>query len=380
MPEGEQHWLPKDPRVEGREPIRSVAEYIERVEAYIKTRRAGEQIYVFRGEPQVYSRPCIPGLFRREHLANNKFFEKNLFDAMRQNKLTASQSYLENAIEAQHGEFPSRLLDVSYNCLVALYFAVTPYYHYSEDRYDDEDGMVFLIFVNQVYSPSARNTNNIYNSIINRNREWFYEPLFQKNHKFIDHAKLCNRIVAQQGAFILFQGDVAEDMPKGSYYGIRIAGGAKKRLRKELKTLFGIHTGSIYPEIENLAQEMTEKSRWLVAEKFTLDTELRFLLKNLEEELEYYLGYVIEIHEKNDANTKKALGEVGEVIHDYQERIILFILRGKDRASAVKLKNDYNNVIERFAHRLKEYGVCEFLNKQLKDLMIHMPDNKQNEK
>ena len=58
----------------------------------------------------------------------NPFFEKSLFDAMRQNRLTGEKRYLDNAIDAQHGEFPSRLLDVSYNCLTALYFAVTPYY------------------------------------------------------------------------------------------------------------------------------------------------------------------------------------------------------------------------------------------------------------
>jgi len=369
--------LPKDPRVEGKEPIHSLSEYIERVEGYIRTRPEGEQIYVFRGEPQVYSRPCIPGLFRREHLARNKFFEKNLFDAMRQNKLSVCQSYLENAIEAQHGEFPSRLLDVSYNCLTALYFAVTPYYHYSEDQYDDEDGMVFLLFVNQVYSPSAQNTNDIYNGIINRDRDWFQEPLFQKNHKFIDHAKICNRIIAQQGAFILFQGDKGEELPKESYYGIRIAGSAKKQLRKELKTLFGIHTGSIYPEIVNLAQEMTEKSRWLETEQFALDTELHFLLKNLEQELEYYLGYAVEIQDTNPANTQKALWEIGEVIHDYQERIILFIRGGKCGDLARKFVDDYNNIIEKFACRLRRYGVSEFSEKHL---TLEISEDKQDKK
>ena len=77
-------------------------------------------------------------------------------------------SYLENAIDAQHGEFPSRLLDVSYNCLTALYFAVTPYYHHLPDSLDNVDGMVYIFYVDEIFSPSASNTNDNYNTIINK--------------------------------------------------------------------------------------------------------------------------------------------------------------------------------------------------------------------
>ena len=87
---------------------------------------------------------------------------------MRQNKLSNSDSYLENAIDAQHGEFPSRLLDVSYNCLDALYFAVTPYYHKAADSLDSKDGMVYVFYIDEIFSPSAQNTNDNYNAIINK--------------------------------------------------------------------------------------------------------------------------------------------------------------------------------------------------------------------
>ena len=74
--------------------------------------------------------------------------------------------------------------------------------------------MAFLFFVDDIFSPSARNTNDNYDAIINRDKPWFNgRKIFQKNHKFIDHIKLNSRIIAQQGAFILFQGDEAEDLP-----------------------------------------------------------------------------------------------------------------------------------------------------------------------
>ena len=125
--------LPKDPHLaellDAEPKVTDVPSFITRVNNYITARGAKNSFCVFRGEPEIYPVPCNPFLFRSDALAKNRFFEKNLFGSMRQNQFTGERCYLDNAIDAQHGEFPSRLLDVSYNCLVALYFAVTPFYH-----------------------------------------------------------------------------------------------------------------------------------------------------------------------------------------------------------------------------------------------------------
>lgn len=371
--------LPKYPEMEGKPKIDSVGEYIRRIGEYIKLRNEGEQFYVFRGEPQVYDQPCRPILFRKGYLAENGSFEKTLFEAMRQNQLTQQTSYLNDAIVAQHGEFPSRLLDVSYNCLIALYFAVTPYYHYPEDKYDKEDGMVFLFFIDEVFSPSAENTNDAYEATINRDKPWFQAALFQKNHKFIDHATLCQRIIAQQGAFILFQGDQAEALSKSIYCGIRIPAEAKARLRRELKDLFGIHTGSVYPEIVNLVQEMTEKSKWIRTEPFGLEGELQHLQRQFEKELDYYLGYIISVSEKSkvDAGIKAKkilmiMREIEEVVEGYQERIILFAKdfemgkdwpdgdQGKVKVQLKKFIEGYNKQLKKFNTMLQNEGLTGF--------------------
>ena len=296
MPQPEEHYLQKEISVKhqlGKDPVRDVSDFIERVNGYVQERGKPDQFCVYRGEPECYPTPCRPNLFRRGVLAENRFFEKNLFDAMRQNKLTGEKRYLDNAIDAQHGEFPSRLLDVSYNCLVALYFAVTPYYHAEENSLDREDGMVFLFFLDEIFSPSARNTNDNYRAIIDRKPAWCQEPLFQKNIKFIDHTKLNPRIIAQQGAFMLFQGDEAEELPKRMFCGIRIPKEAKPKLRSQLKNLFGIHTGTIYPEISNLVRELTHKSRQLNTQAFTCENELYYALAQLERELDFYLDYAL---------------------------------------------------------------------------------------
>ena len=228
--------LPKDPYLEKHldsEPkVTDVSSFIIRINKYITDRATKNSFCAFRGEPEIYPVPCSPFLFRSDTLAKNQFFEKNLFGSMRQNQFTGDRCYLDNAIDAQHGEFPSRLLDVSYNCLIALYFAVTPFYHREPDVYDDRDGMVFIFFVDEIFSPSAPNTIANFDAIVNRDQEWLQEPLFQKNHKFIDHAKVNRRIIAQQGAFILFQGDEMEELPKRMFYGIRIPGERKKVIRE----------------------------------------------------------------------------------------------------------------------------------------------------
>lgn len=136
--------------------IYDVATFLQEVSARIRQYDDQKWIFLYRGESKEYEKPCIPNIFRAKLMVNNQFFEKNLFDTMRQHKLSGEKNYLENAIDAQHGEFPSRLLDVTYNCLVALYFAVTPYYHNEESKYDNENGKVYIFIIDEIYSPSSK--------------------------------------------------------------------------------------------------------------------------------------------------------------------------------------------------------------------------------
>ena len=374
--------LPLDSNLEDSD-ISNLSDYLGRISRYIQLRGDDQHFYVYRGEPQKYPIPCRPGLFRKGVLADNPFFEKNLFDTMRQNKLSESSSYLNNAIDAQHGEFPSRLLDVSYNCLTALYFAVTPYYHLDEDAYDDKDGWVFIFILDEIFSPSAQNTNQNYEAIIERKEKWLQEPLLGKNFKFIDHTKLNNRIVAQQGAFLLFQGDLAEELPQSMYYGIRIPGKAKPTLRRELKQMFGIHTGSIYPETVNLVQELTHKSSQLNTQPFTLKNELHYTLKQLSRELDYYFGYLYRLREQgNPSALLRGMRHVEQVVDSYRTGLLHLVQNrelwetelsedAENSAQAAReeidqFKKNYNQQISEFHKKTTQYGLGDFQEDALK--------------
>ena len=367
----DQHYgssLPKDKNVErivheernGSEAsIEKVSDYIQRVSDYIEARKEDRHFFVYRGEPELYPSPCRPGLFRMSTLTENP---------MRQNKLTGDRSYLENAIDAQHGEFPSRLLDVSYNCLTALYFAVTPYYHKAEDALDDRDGRVFVFFLDEIFSPSAENINENYNAVINRDCPWSQEFLFRKNHKFVDYTKINSRIVAQQGGFILFQGDAAEELPKRLYYGITIPGDAKPRLRAELKELFGIHTGSIYPEVINLVKELTGKSGRMNTQAFTCENELRYTLEQLRRELDYYLDYALsqKRSQAEEDTMRQILARVEKVVNSYREGLVHMAqnrdvwLEELEARTMEAILQDYNSQVRQFACAAAQYRLGWF--------------------
>ncbi|SDA76879.1 FRG domain-containing protein [Lachnospiraceae bacterium G11] len=326
--------------------IQNVSDFIREVSEIIK--EYDSDIIVYRGEDQVHDEPCIPSIFRDGVLRKSKLYEKQLFDSMRQNEVTNSASYLYNAIDAQHGEFKSRLLDVTYNCLVALYFAVTPYYHHPEDKHDDEPGQVFVFHLDHAFSPSSEETKDCFKNIIEKKNDIISSNLlFSKNHKFIDHCKINNRIVAQQGAFILFQGDDADSLPAYMFQGIEIPGSSKKNLRDELNVLFGINTGTIYPEIVNLVSELTKKCKKMSTISFNVVDELDSISKQLEMELNYYY----------DACVDAVIIEKKIEIMRVAEKVFLSYLRGILDMDEYLDKHPDKEVIKVFREFTKKYNM-----------------------
>lgn len=371
------HRLPIDPRIKkilkenNHQPIENVADYIERVNQYISIDT--KSISVYRGEPKKYSKPCVPNIYRDNLLKENKLFEKSLFDAMRQTRLTGEKRYLDNAIDAQHGEFPSRLLDVTYNCLTALYFAVTPYYHRPENDYDEEDGMVYVFHVDEMFSPSGENTNQYYNAIISHDPAWMDCPLFEKNHKFIDHVKMTDRIIAQQGAFILFQGSSPEELPCYSYSGMTIPGGSKPQIRQELKQLFGIHTGSIYPETVNLVEEMKEKSAHLNMKKLSMENELNYALNQLEQELSYYLAYAIDLLREGETGMDMVMLRIEKMVNSYRRGLIDLCHNSQkaenfDHNALERAVTRYADIVRDFSEKIERYGLGPFSGEKLEKI------------
>lgn len=268
-----------------------VLEYI----SIIQELKQDEKIVVYRGETENFgTTACQPNVFRNGYLDNNERFEKNILDEMTANHLARGDSYLEKAINAQHGGFPSRLLDVSYNSLVALFFATTPFYNKKVTASDEDDGYVYVFSLDEMFCPIGDGIKDNYTALISDEYEWYSKTtLFNRNFKLIDHIKTNPRIIAQQGAFILFQGMDAHSIPSNLFTKIKIYKKAKARIRKQLKDLFGIHMGTIYPEENNLVDEIISKSEITNCMPFTLENELQLVFKSLQNDIDRLLCHIL---------------------------------------------------------------------------------------
>lgn len=187
------------------------------------------------------------------------------------------------------------------------------------------------------------------------------ETIFQKNHKLIDHIKLNPRIIAQQGAFILFQGEEGEEIPPYQYKSIQIKGENKKILREELRELCGIYTGSVYPENFNTVKEIIRKTNYVNTKEFEVQTELELAMGNLKRCLDYYQ----EVLENEGDSREKFLDiliEAESNIRDYRDGI-LDLSEGeqegykgdeKFQIAVRETREYYNELVEEFYRELEQ--------------------------
>ena len=351
--------------------INSVSEFIECISKLVKEKNSdNESIVVYRGEPKKYEIPGKPGIFRDVYLQDEKFFEKNLLTEMSANRVTKGSTYLEKAVDAQHDEFPSRLLDVTYNALVALYFAVTPFYKKNEENaYDDKyDGQVIVYFIPQMYCAGTQNIENIFEEVIGGEGTYLLHPLAQENHKLVDHIKMNTRICVQQGAFILFQGREYSPISEKDYEVIVVDKKSRALIRKELSILFGINTGFIYPEPFNLNNIIANKAKRVTNEVVSAETELDLFFQRVEGEVNYYFDEAIETSscktvtlEKRKEDLLKEIMKLEEILYRYKEELLdyleKFIEKKEQEIFIIRFNSVIREYFESFSIFEKKYEI-----------------------
>ncbi|MDQ0362190.1 FRG domain-containing protein [Breznakia pachnodae] len=333
--------------MENGEKVESVANFLEKIKQILDEENLDCDQIVYRGEPEEYSTPCVPNLFRNDNYLKNEYYEKNVLDEVIANRLSKGKSYIEVAIDSQHGGFPSRLLDISYNSLIALLFATTPHYTKPVDSSDKKDGVVFIIKVNRMFSASSEGAKCNYDSLISNKDGWIHHPIFHNNHKLIDFSALNKRIVAQQGGMILFQGLVASKLSKLEYEKIIINHKYKVKIREELFKMFGYDNGFVYPEINNLVNSINTKSILIDNRKFSELVEIKNTLDIMKDRLSKY----IENAEYSKKNTF-------ENIIDFEETIVLFIDQIKNTLIKENLERKlYEELVEELYRYLKNLSM-----------------------
>ncbi|UYX53441.1 FRG domain-containing protein [Bacillus thuringiensis] len=207
----------------------------------------GNSIIAFRGEPQDYGDTKLLPSMNRINMSFDD--EKNFFDSLRDYGIISnnSASYVEKAIEAQHYLQTSRLLDVSFNVLISIYFATLQ---------DNElDAQLYVFCFPKCFSPSSQYINQYYKNMMDNNKE---SLILRNNFKVITHGYYNERMKLQSGGFVLFPSENMAPIPKCFYRTITIPAVCKESIRKDLVTYFSIYESSVFPEKEKRKEIVME--------------------------------------------------------------------------------------------------------------------------
>lgn len=205
-------------------------------------------IIAYRGESKDYGETkLLPSI----HRANMSIEDENsFFYALRDYNITnlSNKSYIEKAIEAQHYLQTSRLLDISFNVLIATYFATIGNYK--------DDAKIYIFCFPKSFSPSSNYLEDYYKDMLNPKGKT--KLILRNNFKVITHGYYNERMKLQSGGFIFFPSENIANIPSCFYHTITIAARCKESIKKELEIYFSIYESSVFPEKEKRKEIVME--------------------------------------------------------------------------------------------------------------------------
>lgn len=265
--------------------ITSVDEFLKstsKLEYIYKDNDTGLGIY-YRGQSNIKFKDISPGIMRNDGFLQHEhnFYHEILNE--RSLDFKNLKSPFQILAKMQHYNTPTRLIDITTNPLIALFFAV-------ENLENKEDGEVF-IFIKRLYDTdslqvrikSILSTTNNY-SIDNIKQIYFsyYREHISDDEiinnigkitfiKFKNDESLCNeRLNFQNGSFCICGNEIVGNKIKDNilclkksdaYTSIRIQYEYKDTIKKELDEKYNINFGTVYPELQSYANHLRDKYR-----------------------------------------------------------------------------------------------------------------------
>ncbi len=296
--------------------VSSLIEFLQEVESINNDLINNNSILYFRGQSNKNWKP-EPGIFRDNYLENEyKMFEEII--NLKPEEFRKCENNLERLTLMQHYGLPTRLLDITNNPLVALYFATDT--NINEDgkvfvyeEYQDIDYEKIVILSNFAKYRANSNIEELRKNII---KELGYEISFENMIKGINVEKIMvkakldnNRILKQSGAFYIFgnefEDEYAEYLKESKLFdakderekliikyfnkisknkvktmnyeeekSIIVSKESKKEIRDFL-SLIGINESTLFPELEYQAKHIKTKYQYLkTSENIIEDTEV----------------------------------------------------------------------------------------------------------
>ncbi|MEW7859353.1 DUF1508 domain-containing protein [Pseudomonas chlororaphis] len=253
-----------------------------------------ESVIFYRGHGNVSYR-LLPSLYRNSGWIRNEHVIFHELVLRCPNDFQLSGPTFNTLVKMQHYSLPTRLLDITTNPLVALYFAcigggsadaevITFRIPKDEIRYYDSDRVSLISNIGRLPA-HTRFPQGVKEKLFNSNEDVIRlvrevqreKPYFEARINPIDISSVVcvkpvldnPRIIKQDGAFLLFgvegeKGKPAEVPEKyllsNSNFKVILRGSDKPRILEQLASL-GITRSTIYPEIEHVAGHISEKYR-----------------------------------------------------------------------------------------------------------------------
>jgi len=226
--------------------VNSILEYLVEIDNKIeglKKRFPDENIVIcFRGESKDYKGSRMkPTIFRDNSPKSIKSIERKTFESVQDYNISNnSNCLLHKAIDTQHYIAYSRLLDVSFNALIALFFAL------DYDFKKDDVPRVYILGIPQrfSFSPNSNYLNKLFDNIV----EGDDENISDNNHKLILPSMINERIIAQDGGLVLFPGSHYQAIPQCYIDEVIINKDNQEKYFEILREWFNIEDSKVYPE------------------------------------------------------------------------------------------------------------------------------------
>ncbi len=257
--------------------IDNISDYVEFIKESCNDKE-GELRFFFRGHSDRRYK-TIPGVYRND---KNIIYEKHLYhEAIRRmpEEFAEEMSTFDNLVKMQHYGLPTRLLDITANPLVALFFACQEnndvdgevlMYSMLPDQIKYFDSEPICVLANLAKRPitfhsDCENEYPYFIKDIKKDRPTFNGEIKGNDdlHQvFCVLPKLSNeRIIKQEGAFFIFGMKETKVKPASlpdppSRIGIKA--NAKKEILRDLE-LFGINEASLFPEIDKIMKQIKQE-------------------------------------------------------------------------------------------------------------------------
>ncbi len=284
-----------------------------------------EPLVAYRGEPRDFGdTKLVPSLFRDSSYVAK---EAHLFELFSDFLLVSKgASNIEKAIEAQHYAAISRMLDISFDVLVALYFAC------GDKDNDNDDGFLYAFAFPEHYSPHSKYIEDFYDDILSGKH-----IAYARNFKVFSHSLSNDRIRAQKGGFIFFPGMEPYPIDACYYQPIRIHTEDKADLKKALDLLFQINGATLFPEKDKQAA---------VAKQKFIDSAYAPRQVSIQDEVELYfsrIGHELKVADAQSVTLDKK--EKLRWLRKEQDDITRYVLANTDEDSArailQKVRDDF---------------------------------------